>query len=142
MKYSVTKQFTFEAAHRLLKNYTGKCTNNHGHSWIIKLHIETDELDEKDMVIDFMEMKRLKLWIDEHLDHASILWEKDPMCDYIGGSGQHLFTTKSNPTSEVIGKIIFEQARILFENSRVKVKCVEVDETCTSGAQIFGEEEE
>ena len=137
MTYAVTKDFTFEAAHRLLKNYSGKCTNNHGHSWVIKLHIEATELDDRDMVIDFMEMKELKKWIDENIDHTSILWEEDPMCDYIRQSGQRLFTTNGNPTSEVIGKLIFEQAKKLFENSRVRVKCVEVDETCTSGAQIF-----
>ena len=138
MKYSVTKEFTFEAAHRLLKNYTGKCTNNHGHSWVIKLHIEASKLDKQDMVIDFMEMKELKKWIDGNLDHTSILWEEDPMCDYIRKSGQRIYTTKGNPTSEVIGEIILEQAKKLFENSRIKIKSVEVDETCTSGAQIFG----
>ncbi len=138
MTYTVTKDFTFEAAHRLLKNYKGKCTNNHGHSWVIKLHIEASELDEQDMVIDFMEMKKLKLWIDENLDHTSILWEEDPMCDYIRKSNQRIFTTKGNPTSEEIGVIIFEQAKMIFENVRIKVKCVEVNETCTSGAQIFG----
>lgn len=138
MTYTVTKDFTFEAAHRLLKNYKGKCTNNHGHSWVIKLHIEASELDEQDMVIDFMEMKKLKLWIDENLDYTSILWEEDPMCDYIRKSNQRIFTTKGNPTSEEIGVIIFEQAKMIFENVRIKVKCVEVNETCTSGAQIFG----
>jgi 6-pyruvoyltetrahydropterin/6-carboxytetrahydropterin synthase len=138
MTYTVTKDFTFEAAHRLLKNYSGKCTNNHGHSWVIKLHIEADKLDEQDMVIDFMAMKELKKWIDENIDHTSILWEEDPMCEYIRNSGQRIFTTKGNPTSEQIGVIIFQQAVKMFENERVKVKCVEVNETCTSGAQIFG----
>jgi 6-pyruvoyltetrahydropterin/6-carboxytetrahydropterin synthase len=137
MKYTVTKDFTFEAAHRLLKNYTGKCTNNHGHSWVIKLHIEANKLDDQDMVIDFMEMKELKKWIDENIDHTSILWEEDPMCDYIRKSGQRIYTTKGNPTSEQIGIVIFQQAVKMFENSRVKVKCVEVNETCTSGAQIY-----
>jgi 6-pyruvoyltetrahydropterin/6-carboxytetrahydropterin synthase len=136
MKYSVTKDFTFEAAHRLLKNYTGKCTNNHGHSWIIRLHIEAIELDEKEMVIDFQEMRNLKIWIDENLDHATILWENDPMCNYIRESGQKIFTTIGNPTSEIIGEIIFEKATDLFKSSRIKVTCIEVNETCTSGAQI------
>jgi 6-pyruvoyltetrahydropterin/6-carboxytetrahydropterin synthase len=137
MKYSVTKDFTFEAAHRLLKNYTGKCTNNHGHSWVIRLHIEADELDDKGMVIDFQEMKALKIWIDDNLDHTSILWENDPMCEYIRQSGQRIYTTTGNPTSEQIGTLILEQASKLFNSSRVKVKCVEVSETCTSGAQIY-----
>jgi 6-pyruvoyltetrahydropterin/6-carboxytetrahydropterin synthase len=136
MKYSVTKDFTFEAAHRLLKNYTGKCTNNHGHSWIIRLHIEATELDEKEMVIDFQEMRNLKTWIDDNLDHATILWENDPMCNYIRESGQRIFTTTGNPTSEIIGEIIFNKATDLFKSSRIKVTCIEVNETCTSGAQI------
>ncbi len=137
MKYSVTKQFTFEAAHRLFKNYTGKCTNNHGHSWVIRLHIEADKLDDKDMVIDFMEMKELKTWIDDNLDHTSILWENDPMCDYIVKSGQRIYKTKGNPTSEAIGEIILEQAVKIFDKPGIKVKCVEVDETCKSAAQVY-----
>ena len=136
MKYSVTKDFTFEAAHRLLKNYTGKCTNNHGHSWIIRLHIEATELDEKEMVIDFQDMKKLKTWIDKNLDHATILWENDPMCNYIRQSGQKIFTTTGNPTSEKIGEIILEKAINVFKSNRIKVTCIEVNETCTSGAQV------
>jgi 6-pyruvoyltetrahydropterin/6-carboxytetrahydropterin synthase len=119
-----------------LKNYTGKCTNNHGHSWVIRLHIEATELDEKEMVIDFQEMRNLKTWIDGNLDHATILWENDPMCGYIRESGQRIFTTTGNPTSEIIGEIIFKKATDLFKSSRIKVTCIEVNETCTSGAQV------
>lgn len=137
MKYAVTKEFTFEAAHRLMKNYVGKCNNNHGHSWVIKLTIEASNLDDKGMVIDFMEMKALKTWIDDELDHASILWEKDPMCDYIRQSGQRIFTTTDNPTSEKIGELILEQASQMFNNERVIVCSVEVSETCTSAAIVY-----
>jgi 6-pyruvoyltetrahydropterin/6-carboxytetrahydropterin synthase len=136
MNYSVTKDFTFEAAHRLLKNYTGKCTNNHGHSWIIRLHIEATELDEKEMVIDFQEMRNLKTWIDDSLDHATILWENDPMCEYIIESGQKIYKTTGNPTSEKIGEIILQKAIEIFKSKRIKVTCIEVNETCTSGAQV------
>lgn len=137
MRYSVTKDFTFEAAHRLVKNYVGKCNNNHGHSWLIKLHVEATCLDDKGMVIDFQEMKILKTWIDDNLDHASILWENDPMCEYIKQSGQRIFTTAENPTSEIIGEIILNQACKMFNNSRINVKCVEVCETCTSAALVY-----
>lgn len=137
MKFSVTKEFTFEAAHRLIKKYTGKCTNNHGHSWIIKLVVDCEQLDDKDMVIDFQDLKALKVWIDDNLDHATILWENDPMCDYIIQSKQRIFKTNENPTSEIIGKIILEQAIKMFENTRVSVTSVEVCETCTSAAKVF-----
>jgi 6-pyruvoyltetrahydropterin/6-carboxytetrahydropterin synthase len=136
MIYTVSKEFTFEAAHRLLENYTGKCTNNHGHSWLIKLFVESSQLDNKGMVIDFQEMKKLKNWIDNELDHTTILWEKDPMCNYISDSGQRLYRTNGNPTSEKIGEIIFNKASEMFNNNSVKVVCVEVAETCTSSAQI------
>lgn len=136
MIYTVSKEFTFEAAHRLLENYTGKCINNHGHSWLVKLFIQSSQLDEKGMVIDFQRMKTLKTWIDDTLDHATILWEKDPMCDYIKQSGQRLYITQGNPTSEKIGEIIFNEASQMFNDQYVKVVCVEVAETCTAAAQI------
>ena len=137
MKYVVTKEFRFEAAHRLLRNYTGKCTNNHGHSWLVTLHLEGSDLDEKDMLIDFQELKILKTWIDDNLDHSSILWENDPMCAYVIESEQRLYTTVKNPTSEHIAELVLEQAIRLFNNSRISVRCVEVNETCTTGAKIF-----
>jgi 6-pyruvoyltetrahydropterin/6-carboxytetrahydropterin synthase len=137
MKYVVTKQFKFEAAHRLLRNYSGKCTNNHGHSWLVTLHLEGTELDEKDMLIDFQELKILKTWIDENLDHASLLWENDPMCNYIRESGQRMYTTAKNPTSEHIAEVILKEAIRLFDNSRIRVRAIEVNETCTTGAKII-----
>ncbi len=134
MKYTVSKTFTFEAAHRLYMNYNGKCTNNHGHSWVVDIEIEAEMLDNKNMVIDFNELKRLKVWIDENLDHATILCEEDPMKEYIIKSGQRLFLLKENPTSEVLARIIFEKAQEIFSDSRVKVSSVTVHETCTSKA--------
>jgi 6-pyruvoyltetrahydropterin/6-carboxytetrahydropterin synthase len=137
MKYIVTKEFRFEAAHRLLKNYSGKCTNNHGHSWLVRLHIEGLKLDEKDMLIDFQDLKILKSWIDDNLDHATLLWENDPMCEYIRNSGQRMYITAKNPTSEHIAEVILQEAMKLFDNTRIKVHCVEVNETCTTGAKIY-----
>jgi 6-pyruvoyltetrahydropterin/6-carboxytetrahydropterin synthase len=139
MKYRVIKQFTFEAAHRLYENYQGKCTNNHGHSWQVALHLEADELDNKGMVIDFTEMKKLKEWIDNELDHTTILSSADPMVDYIKDSKQRLFVVTGNPTSEAIGRVIFEKAVEFFTTEHVKVAKVEIAETCTSMAQIIND---
>ena len=137
MKYVIKKEFRFEAAHRLLRNYTGKCTSNHGHSWQVTLQLEGNDLDEKDMLIDFQELKVLKRWIDDNLDHASLLWENDPMCKFITETGQRIYTTVKNPTSEHIAEIILQKAIELFENSRIKVMSLEVNETCTTGAKII-----
>ena len=89
------------------------------------------------MLIDFQELKILKTWIDEYLDHATLLWEQDPMIQYIRESGQRLYITRKNPTSEHIAEVIINEAIRLFQNSRIKVKCLEVNETCTTGAKLF-----
>jgi 6-pyruvoyltetrahydropterin/6-carboxytetrahydropterin synthase len=137
MRFEVKKEMRFDAAHRLFRNYQGKCANNHGHSWVVTLHLTGEELDDKDMLIDFQELKVLKSWIDDQMDHATILWENDPMADYIRQSGQRLYITVKNPTSEHIAEIIFHKAIEIFESSRIKVACVEVNETCTTGARIY-----
>ena len=137
MVYEIFKEFRFEAAHRLMRNYTGKCTNNHGHSWLVRVHLQGNSLDDKDMLIDFKDVKVLKQWIDDQLDHATILWEEDPMISYIRQSGQRLFITKKNPTSEHIAEIILDQAIHHFQNERIRVVCVEVNETCTTGAKLY-----
>jgi 6-pyruvoyltetrahydropterin/6-carboxytetrahydropterin synthase len=137
MKFVLQKIFTFEAAHRLIKNYEGKCTNNHGHSFRVVLNLEGNELDERDMLIDFIETKSLKKWIDEHLDHASILWEEDPLIPCLKQQNQKLFLCKKNPTSEHIAELIFEEAKKLFEKSHTRVYAIEINETCTSGITLY-----
>ena len=137
MQYVITKESTFEAAHRLLRNYSGKCSNNHGHSYKVKLHLSGESLDEKDMLIDFNETKKLKAWIDENLDHVTMLWEKDPMIASMIEHNNKVLVTKKNPTAEHIAELILAEAQRLFANSNIKVKCIEINETCTSAARIY-----
>lgn len=139
MKFVLQKIFTFEAAHRLIKNYEGKCTNNHGHSFRVVLNLSGENLDQRDMLIDFNETKALKQWIDTYLDHASILWENDPLIPALKALNQKLFICKKNPTSEHIAELIFEEAKRLFEKSSVKVHAIEINETCTSGITLYGD---
>lgn len=42
--WKLSKVFYFEAGHRLVKGYTGKCNNLHGHSWGLKVTVESDSL--------------------------------------------------------------------------------------------------
>lgn len=137
MKYQVTKDFSFEAAHRLLKNYTGKCANNHGHSYQVKLHLEGECLDEKDMLLDFTETKKLKIWIDENLDHVTLLWEEDPMIESMRSFGNKVLVTQKSPTAEHICELILAKAQEFFDRKNIRVSCVEINETCTSAAKVF-----
>ena len=71
--YSVRKKFKLDYAHRLHLMPAGhKCRNLHGHTGIFEVKIQVQELDEIGFVSDFGELKGIKKWIDEHLDHATI----------------------------------------------------------------------
>ncbi len=137
IKYLLSKEFKFNAAHRIINNYSGKCTNFHGHTWTVIIYIEGYELDERNMLMDFNEIKGINKWIAENLDHSSILWDNDPMLPYFIEHSQKVFSTKSNPTSEHIAKLILEQAIDYFNNSKVRVESVEVKESCTSSARVY-----
>jgi 6-pyruvoyl tetrahydropterin synthase/QueD family protein len=139
IRYELTKEYQFEASHRLIKNYQGKCINNHGHLYRVIVVLHGIELDNRDMLIDFNELKPLKKWIDKSLDHTTILWESDPMLTYIKESGQRYFSTKQSPTAEHIAEIILAKAVELFDNQRIKVKYIEVRESSASGVKVYSE---
>ncbi|MCX6794316.1 MAG: 6-carboxytetrahydropterin synthase QueD [Candidatus Gottesmanbacteria bacterium] len=53
----VSKDFTFEAAHKL-NNYNGKCANLHGHTY--KLRVTTKgPVHKNGLAIDFVDLKKI-----------------------------------------------------------------------------------
>jgi len=94
-------------------------------------------LDNKDMLIDFTETKQLKTWIDQTLDHVTILWKEDPMIESLKSFGNKVLVTEKNPTAEHIAELILAKAEALFNNEYIHVYCVEINETCTSAAKVF-----
>ena len=137
MIFEISKTFTFEAAHRLVLGYKGKCLNNHGHSGEVTITMVGSKLDSKSMLIDFEELKILKEWLMESFDHATLLYKEDPFLDYLKKEGHKVFIMENNPTSESLGAVILEKAQLLFNNEECRVKKIEVGETCTSKATIY-----
>ena len=43
--YEVKKRFEISAAHKLDLDYDSKCTNFHGHNWIIDVYLQSETLD-------------------------------------------------------------------------------------------------
>ena len=71
--YLVTKRIDFCYGHRLL-DYDGICKHPHGHNAIVEVDVRTDRLDERNMVADFSDIKRIvKGWIDRELDQTRSL---------------------------------------------------------------------
>ena len=73
----LTKKLRFESAHRLAKNYVGKCAEIHGHSWNGEIQVGCTKLDEFGMGVDFGDIKKFNKIIEDELDHKILLYEKD-----------------------------------------------------------------
>ena len=106
--FRVTRQIDFCYGHRLL-NYDGKCKYLHGHNGRAVIAIESATLDDRGMVLDFSDIKRVvSRWIDENLDHCMLLHRDDPAVPALRTLGEPMFLMDSNPTAENIAKLIFD----------------------------------
>lgn len=66
--FTVTKRMTVSGAHKLNLDYPSKCSNLHGHNWVITVTLKRDDLDKNGMVYDFTKIKALV----NSLDHVYI----------------------------------------------------------------------
>lgn len=138
MKTSLTKEFKFEAAHRLGLGYQGKCSNVHGHSWVGRITVSKpdEQLDRFGMLVDFADIKRLIAEEVEALDHACLVCEGDQMHTTLVAYGSKCYVLPENPTSEVLARHLFKLFSKLFSDLGVTVDSVTIDETCTSSCTV------
>lgn len=128
--FSVTKRIDFCYGHRLL-DYDGVCKHPHGHNGIAEIEIRADALDQRNMVTDFNDIKRVvKTWIDREIDHRMILRHDDPLVGLLRSLGEPMYVVDSNPTAERIAQLIFDVSR----EQGLPVSRVTVWETPTSWA--------
>ena len=88
--YYVSKRMEIAGAHNLKLDYESKCSNIHGHNWIITVYLKSKELDHNGMVMDFTQIKKR---IHNKLDHQYIN-------NVIG---------ETNPTAENMAKWIHDE---------------------------------
>lgn len=67
--YYVSKRMEIAGAHNLKLDYESKCSNIHGHNWIITVYLKSEELDHNGMIMDFTQIKKR---IHNKLDHQYI----------------------------------------------------------------------
>jgi 6-pyruvoyltetrahydropterin/6-carboxytetrahydropterin synthase len=129
--YSVTKIIDFCYGHRLL-DYDGICKHPHGHNAVAEIEVRTGQLDSRNMVCDFSDIKRMvKGWIDKELDHKMLLRHDDPLVKLLQQLGEPVFLLDSNPTVERIARLIYDHA----SEQGFNVVRVKVWETPTSFAE-------
>lgn len=67
--YKVSKRMEIAGAHQLALPYKSKCSNLHGHNWIVTVHCASKELTDYGMIVDFTKVKEA---IHGRLDHKTI----------------------------------------------------------------------
>ena len=66
--YYVKKRMEVAGCHRLELSYESKCSNLHGHNWVITVYCRSERLNSDGMVCDFTAIKAL---IHDRLDHGN-----------------------------------------------------------------------
>ena len=124
-----TRKLEFDAAHRVMK-HESKCRNLHGHRYVVELTVQ-GRLDDLGRVIDFGDMKRIfGGWIDEALDHGTILnKDDDDLIALCHSKGWKYYLMDSNPTAENMARELFDKAVELLSPRRIWTIGVRVYET-------------
>ena len=136
--HAVTVTCGFEAAHRL-PQLPGKCQSLHGHSWRAAVTVSAAGLAAGGVLLEFGEWKTaLRGWIDEHLDHGSILGTADPLVPVLKAHGCKVHEMPGWPTVELVAAMIGGVARSLIGGQTrapgAVVKGVRIRETAVNEA--------
>jgi 6-pyruvoyltetrahydropterin/6-carboxytetrahydropterin synthase len=112
MQLSIMRRIKFCAGHRLL-GHEGKCRHFHGHNYVADFHVSGSQQDAVGRVIDFSLLKtKLKGWLDDHWDHAMVLWEADENAIAAAQQVQpsRIYELPYNPTAENMARYLLEVA--------------------------------
>ncbi len=87
--YEIRKRLEISAAHRLTLDYDSKCSELHGHNWIVDVFLRSETLNANGMIIDFADIKSKVMC---RLDHKVL----NDVVDF-------------NPTAENMARFICEE---------------------------------
>ena len=141
----IRKEFRVESAHIVRNCTSDRCSHSiHGHSAVIELFFESDQLDNAQMVMDFGLMKTsIKQFVDS-MDHCYLLCDKDrpEFKEFITKECDRYIVMPFNPSAEMLSLYIFKNVSNILEltnlangEQNVKLKAVRYHETVTGYAE-------
>lgn len=93
MTFTISKDFGFEASHRLDGLPEGhQCARRHGHSYRVRVTLAAPSTDQVGFVLDYRALDPFRSWLDGHLDHQDLN-------DVLAGV---------NPTAENLAALLWE----------------------------------
>lgn len=114
--FVISKDFSFSASHRLSHlSEDHKCHRLHGHNYRVRIYLAAPYLDQRGFVKDYGELKEVKEYLDQRLDHRHLN-------DVFGNSIQ--------TTAEKLAEFLFYEFRhALLITELVAVGVSETDNT-------------
>lgn len=113
--YKISKEFAFSASHALHGLAPDHpCTRLHGHNYVVTVHLQSETLNENGFVIDYHDLKPIKEYIDDHLDHRHLNDIMQPL----------------NSSAENLAKMIYD----IFKPTFPQLYAIEVSETPKTSA--------
>ena len=146
----IRKLFKFENAHIVRDCSTQRCSENiHGHSYKVEVLLESNYLDNGQMVYDFGLTKRYIKELIDAFDHSITLWSHDDTA-YIDAMKKHSnrwVELPVSPSAEQFSRVIYLMVERVLEctdiqngEKEVRLHSIIVHETETGYAQGFKED--
>jgi len=143
----IRKLFKFENAHIVRGCSTQRCSENiHGHSYKVEVLLESNYLDNGQMIYDFGLMKQTIKELIEAFDHSITLWSGDNK-EYIIDMKKHSarwVELPVSPSAEQFSRVIYLIVERILActgmingEREVKVQSIIVHETESGYAQAF-----
>ena len=119
--FEISVDENFAAGH-YLRGYKGKCENQHGHNYRVRVTMEGRELDSTGLLYDFVHLKQVIQTVIRTLDHKNL--------------NDFAPFDKLNPSAENIAKYIYDETAKQMRKSPngAVISEITVWETNTSAA--------
>jgi 6-pyruvoyltetrahydropterin/6-carboxytetrahydropterin synthase len=150
MSFSLVFTRRFSMAHRLLSGASDKCAVPHGHNELVTATLQATETRRLDgagnMVEPFERAKaRWHRWIDESVDHALQLSDRDPLIawfrDHEPERLSRLLVTPGDPTTELLAALFMAKLGAFLAADGGRLRCAEIrlEETPTNAVTFAGD---
>lgn len=149
MKYQSTKRWGHDQGLSVAfrqHSAASHCHFVHGYSIGVKFTFEADELDYRNWVVDFGDLKELKSAVQDLFDHKTVVAENDPALEWFrAGNKEGFIDLVVLPLvgCEAFAEIIFHMTEDYLDKKgyspRVRLVSVEVSEHEGNSASVVAE---
>lgn len=140
-RLEVVKEFRFEAAH-VLPKHPGKCSQLHGHSWLMRVGVSAPVNPKTGFVVDYIDLKALVQPLVDQWDHSYLGATCLQGLDDLGNDQDYPRSFVGYPSSENLVMYVVDHliTSVPFITGTVegdalalpRLTLVEIEETCTS----------